>query len=416
MRELRVISVDTDGGYVVCQDPDNGEKFRIPADERLRAAARGDLSRLGQIQVTAESALRPREIQAHIRAGATVAEVAAMAGVSLDRIERFAHPVLLERTRAAEMAAASHPVQDDGPAPSTLGELSDESLVLLGINPTDADWDAWKADDGYWVVQLRWQVGHTEHYAHWRYLPGAHGGTTDPLDELAYELIHPELVRRHRPLAAVQPPTPQVTIDEAGHEAVTLDADTLIEGQRDRRNTHRATTFSGDPIDTAAAEYPSAAETDPADPGPVVREPASVVEFPAVDDAPLREASDISRSAPETGAAEAEPHPETEAADPSVAATAGVDTTPADTGIVPTVETDGVATESALEGASEPASPPNAPTDDEEEGGELDLELPAGRPQAEQPPAPAKHKRKRSKPSVPAWEDVLLGVRSHPND
>ncbi|HQV21423.1 MAG TPA: septation protein SepH, partial [Gordonia sp. (in: high G+C Gram-positive bacteria)] len=64
MRELRVVGVDTDGKRVICQDPDTTERFAIVADERLRAAARGDLSRLGQIQIEMESSLRPREIQA----------------------------------------------------------------------------------------------------------------------------------------------------------------------------------------------------------------------------------------------------------------------------------------------------------------------------------------------------------------
>ena len=103
MRELRVVGVDAGGSRVICQDVESGEKFTIAADERLRAAARGDLSRLGQIEIEMTSSLRPREIQSRIRAGATVAEVAAIAGVSTDKIERFAHPVLLERSRAGRL-------------------------------------------------------------------------------------------------------------------------------------------------------------------------------------------------------------------------------------------------------------------------------------------------------------------------
>ena len=72
--------------------------------DELRVAARGDRTRLGQIAIEVESQLRPREIQTRIRAGASVEQVAAMAGVALQKIERFAYPVLLERTRTADVA------------------------------------------------------------------------------------------------------------------------------------------------------------------------------------------------------------------------------------------------------------------------------------------------------------------------
>ena len=83
MRALRVVGITEDGGElsVVLEDPGRRERFTVPADEQLRAAARGDLTRLGQIAIELESQLRPREIQARIRAGASVDQVAAAAGV-----------------------------------------------------------------------------------------------------------------------------------------------------------------------------------------------------------------------------------------------------------------------------------------------------------------------------------------------
>src|SRR5258707_13460266 len=99
MRALRVVGFDGEGenGVVILEDPDRGERFTIPADERLRAAARGDVLRLGQMSTDLESQLRPREIQARIRAGAPVEQVAQAAGVPGQKIESFAYPVLLGR-------------------------------------------------------------------------------------------------------------------------------------------------------------------------------------------------------------------------------------------------------------------------------------------------------------------------------
>ncbi len=242
MRELRVTSVDADASYVICVDSETGEKFRIPADDRLRAAARGDVTRLGQIQIEMESALRPREIQARIRAGASVEEVAAAAATTVDRVQRFAHPVLLERGRAAELIQAAHPIREDGPALATLGEVVTTALRARGLNPAVANWDAWKADDGHWVGQLSWTVGHTENHAHWRYSPGSQGGTAEPLDNSADELVHPEASARHQ----LQP-----VADPA--ESVTVDAGEVIQAQQPR---HARTADQADP--EQSVEQPAA--------------------------------------------------------------------------------------------------------------------------------------------------------------
>ena len=53
------------------------------------------------------SALSPREIQTRVRAGEDLADVARVAGIGLDRVERFAAPVLAERDHIARQAMAS---------------------------------------------------------------------------------------------------------------------------------------------------------------------------------------------------------------------------------------------------------------------------------------------------------------------
>lgn len=310
MRELEVLRVESDGQYVVCIDRETDEHFRIRADDDLRAAARADTTELGQIPVSGDAALRPREIQSRIRAGASVDELAQIAGVSVSKIERYAHPVLLERARAAELARASHPMDMDGPNPATLGELVAECLVLRGEVPADARWDSWKADDGDWVVQVSFYEGPDEQFAHWRFLPGSYGGTTDPIDELAVELTDPALSRaaRRTRLAAV-PAEPRREFRPDGHQEVTVDADSLIDAQQSR-----------------PPERP--------------RPPLADILDLQYSTAPAAEAYDNLRTADE----------EHESGDGATA--------------------------------------------DERSGA-------------------SRHRAKRAKPAVPAWEDVLLGVRSH---
>ncbi|ROP38737.1 septation protein SepH [Saccharothrix texasensis] len=204
MRALRVIGLEDDGKSVILEDPDRGERFVLPADERLRAAARGDLTRLGQIEIEVESQMRPREIQARIRAGESVAQVAAAAGLPAHRVERYAYPVLLERSRTADLAQRAHPVREDGPDVQTLGEVVAHSFGLRGQEYADVSWDSWRGEDGRWVVQLHWTAGRSDNLAHWAFHPGAQGGTVTALDDGAMELMDPN---PNRTLRTVRPVT-----------------------------------------------------------------------------------------------------------------------------------------------------------------------------------------------------------------
>ncbi|MBD0023642.1 DUF3071 domain-containing protein [Gordonia pseudamarae] len=371
MRELRVVGVDTDGKRVICQDPETAERFVIAADERLRAAARGDISRLGQIQIEMESSLRPREIQARIRGGASVAEVAAIAGVTMERIERFAHPVLLERQRATELAALSHPLREDGPSAYTLAETVTEAFGAFGDNHAEVDWDAWKGDDGDWVIQLMWVVGHSDCYAHWRYRPGSHGGLTDPLDELAYEITHPELIeprRRLAPVAFEQPAAPELVsatvADHAQPVRPTPESATGFPVARPDANEYGAGEYEADTYDAGETGAPAVtvrygpSGTEPSDSG--YRDESDTDDRRAAAPTPITRGRTLGRSD-----------------DAPVADRSPDGQTPTAPGIPRT-------------GDHEEAS-------HDEHGDD----------------AQVKPRRKTRTPPVPAWEDVLLGVRGN---
>ena len=191
MRALRVVGYGRDGddGVVIFEDPERRERFSVPADERLRAAARGDVAGLGQIGADPPQPPAPRVIQARIRAGASVRQVADEAGVAPSRIERFAYPVLLERARMAEVARAAHPVREDGPDVRTLAEVVEQTLGARGQSYQRARWDAWRDEDNRWVLTLRWDVGRSDITARWAYRPGSRGGTVTALDEQATDLV-----------------------------------------------------------------------------------------------------------------------------------------------------------------------------------------------------------------------------------
>ena len=107
MQELRFVAVSEDGSYAVLAVPGRSGRFILPIDERLRAVALGQTSRLAQYEIEVESPLRPKEIQARIRAGETAEEIADAAGIPVERVRWFEGPVLAERAYIADQAQAA---------------------------------------------------------------------------------------------------------------------------------------------------------------------------------------------------------------------------------------------------------------------------------------------------------------------
>ncbi|MFE7315818.1 septation protein SepH [Streptomyces sp. NPDC057555] len=170
MPELRVVAVSNDGTRLVLKAADSTE-YTLPIDERLRAAVRNDRARLGQIEIEVESHLRPRDIQARIRAGASAEEVAQLAGIPVDRVRRFEGPVLAERAFMAERARKTpvrRPGENTGPQ---LGEAVAERLLLRGADKDSVQWDSWRRDDGTWEVLLVYRVAGEPQSATWTYDP-----------------------------------------------------------------------------------------------------------------------------------------------------------------------------------------------------------------------------------------------------
>jgi hypothetical protein len=165
MRKLQLVGLDADGRHIVFVD-DTGTSYAASADEKLRAALRGDRARLGQLEIEMDSALRPRDIQARIRAGDTPESVASLAQVSVDKVMPYCVPVLAERRHIAELARRHHVRRRNAEGPArTLDAVVSERLRSRGIEPASADWDAWRREDGRWSVRTTYSSGESEHAA-----------------------------------------------------------------------------------------------------------------------------------------------------------------------------------------------------------------------------------------------------------
>ncbi|WP_344322892.1 septation protein SepH [Aeromicrobium halocynthiae] len=241
MRDLGPDRLSEDGRYLLLRDDDGRGTYRVPIDRRLRSlieAAASTRSRTpGQMELTMQSTLSPRDIQTRVRRGETVAQVAEAAGVPTEQIEGFAGPVLAERAYMSEQARSSAVRRKhvDGSA-MALGVLVEQAAADDGASPDDVGWDAWRREDGRWSISVvvpgrdraMFLFDHKSRFA-------------VPADEAAHELVRDvptadasaqmaiaDALQAQEPVPAAEP---EVT---ASPEAVAASISSLKEA-RDRR-------------------------------------------------------------------------------------------------------------------------------------------------------------------------------------
>ena len=163
MVHLRLTGVSEDGRSLLLVS-DAGVEFTVDVDDRLREAASGqrpasgdNQAGTGQLETQMESSLRPRDIQARIRAGETAESVAQVAGTSIDKVMPYAAPVLAERAHVAQRAQRAsirrRPVEGGATAASrTLGDAVSSHLRSHNVDPETVSWDAWRREDGRWTL------------------------------------------------------------------------------------------------------------------------------------------------------------------------------------------------------------------------------------------------------------------------
>src|SRR3954447_13607195 len=195
MRSLRLVALSDDGTHLVLAPDEpgstDGERFELPVDDLLLGLLRGETAEPDEQrapepapepatpQPPAED-LPPRVIQARIRAGESPEQVAHASGTRVQRIMRFAYPVLQERARVAEQARDARVRFCDGTPSVPLEQFMSERLRLLGADLDAVRWDAHRTEDGPWQVRAAWRAGHKSGTTRWSYdLPAR---TVTPID------------------------------------------------------------------------------------------------------------------------------------------------------------------------------------------------------------------------------------------
>lgn len=270
MQELKVIGVE-DGALLVASD--EGSRYRVEIDEATHARLRPASPETGPSR-----RLAPKEIQAHIRAGMSAEDVAAVTGAPLDYIQRFEGPVLAEREFVVE-SALNVPVlvavETDPVEGATFGAVIRERLADAGA--MDERWASWKEQGGGWIVKLTFRTGQVEHDARWGFDPKK--SALAPINPEAVSLsqqgeLPPSLVPRLRAVTSAPAPGDTGRFDSGAFELA--DEEELAEPPyaapvrigRAATETPHAPAGHQQTADLLEALRRRRGERDPMDPGP----------------------------------------------------------------------------------------------------------------------------------------------------
>lgn len=200
MRELDLDGIHDDGEHLLLVDSD-GDRYTLRIDRALRAAVRSDRPALNMIQAADAAPLRPKEIQAMLRAGRSAEEISETSEIPLEHVRRYEGPVLAEREWTAQRAR-TFPVGRGGPA---LQQVVAERLAAREATGESA-WDAWRRPDGTWTLELTFSAGGRTRQAHWT--ADVETRTVSPVDDearwISDEDAPPEPTRTRGRLQAVK--------------------------------------------------------------------------------------------------------------------------------------------------------------------------------------------------------------------
>ncbi len=168
MAELRFLGLSQDGSQLLLADS-RGRKHSVFVDSRLMAAMRLDGQPTGQREIALNTTFSPRQIQARLRTGATVGDLAEEYGVPVEKIERFAGPPLADRAYTCDQARRTVISSHLGERP--LDVVVASAVEASGLEPEEIRWDAWLREDGLWQVLSSYPSGNLDQVATWIFDP-----------------------------------------------------------------------------------------------------------------------------------------------------------------------------------------------------------------------------------------------------
>lgn len=163
---LRLAGRSKDGHFLHLEDSD-GERYRLEIDESVKSAVNAPILKLAQYEDEPQGPPSPREIQMLLRAGNSVEEISKQREIDVEKVQRFAGPILRERSHIALQATNTLVRRDRGGEGRPLVQVVMARLGQGGVDEENLEWDAWRREDGNWTVTLRYPTREGDGSARW---------------------------------------------------------------------------------------------------------------------------------------------------------------------------------------------------------------------------------------------------------
>jgi hypothetical protein len=166
--ELRLDGRTDDGLYLSLRDQE-GAQYTVRVSDTLRATV--NQQRLNSVPDNEEPSISIKEIQRLLRTGQTSEHISREYNVSIEKIERFAGPILSERIYIIDQAQQIVVRKEIDRDPVTLIQTITSRLAPRGIDASTLSWDTWRLENGTWTVELHYPQTGGVGVAQWSFDP-----------------------------------------------------------------------------------------------------------------------------------------------------------------------------------------------------------------------------------------------------
>ena len=200
MTELRLGGKTEDGLYLSLHDND-GNEFTVRVSDTLRATV--NQQRLMAVPSSDEPSVSIKEIQRLLRAGQTAEQIARENNTTIEKVERFAGPILSERIYIIDQAQQIVIRKEGGRDAVTLLGTVISRLAPRNIDSSELSWDTWRLEDGTWTLELQYPNSSGIGIAQWSF--DSILRTVTSMDENARWMMGDDPAPRQLPTAALIP-------------------------------------------------------------------------------------------------------------------------------------------------------------------------------------------------------------------
>ncbi len=152
MSALRLTGKNPEGTHLTLTNP-IGEEFTVRISDTLRATV--NQPRLAAVVASDDvETMSVKEIQRRLRSGESMDAIARDGHISVEKVERFAGPILQERVYILDQAFSVVLRKESARDQETFQDVVISRLAPMGVDSDSLSWNTWRIDDGTWTIDL----------------------------------------------------------------------------------------------------------------------------------------------------------------------------------------------------------------------------------------------------------------------